>query len=408
MGGKEESRLIFDGGCAGTKNLRIKMKSFELSERLQKLPPYLFAEIDRQKKELRDKGVSFIDLSIGDPDLPAPQSIIDALYAAAKEKDNQKYALDQGKYRLRKIIKSWFKARFNIDLDENNEILPLIGSKEGLVHFPLAFAERGDYVLIPVPGYPGYRGAGIFSGAKIYEMPLLEKNHFLPDIERIPLVIRNKAKIIYANYPNNPTSVVAPHDFLKKLVDFCLKYGIILAYDNAYSEIYFENKPQSILAIPGAKEIAVEFHSFSKTFCMTGFRVGWACGNEKLVKGLLKLKTNIDSGIFGAIQEAAAVGLEKEENYIEKIRQIIKERRNLFVAGLKNKDFSRVYAESTFYIWAKLPRKSKSSIDFSKKLIQEKRIIATPGIGFGKYGEGFIRFALTVDKEILKKAIEIL
>jgi LL-diaminopimelate aminotransferase len=384
------------------------MDNFELSKRLQKLPPYLFAEIDRQKKELRDKGVSFIDLSIGDPDIPTPSSIVDALYAAAKDKENQKYALDQGKSELRNTIKVWFKKRFNVDLDRDNEILPLIGSKEGLVHFPLAFAESGDYVLIPVPGYPGYRGAGIFSGAKIYEMPLLEKNHFLPDIERIPLVIRNKAKIIYANYPNNPTSVVAPHDFLKKLVDFCLKYGIILAYDNAYSEIYFENKPQSILAIPGAKEIAVEFHSFSKTFCMTGFRVGWACGNEKLVKGLLKLKTNIDSGIFGAIQEAAAVGLEKEENYIEKIRQIIKERRNLFVAGLKNKDFSRVYAESTFYIWAKLPRKSKSSIDFSKKLIQEKRIIATPGIGFGKYGEGFIRFALTVDKEILKKAIEIL
>jgi LL-diaminopimelate aminotransferase len=384
------------------------MKIFELSQRLLKLPPYLFAEIDRQKKELRDKGVNFIDLSIGDPDIPAPQTIVDTLYTAAKDKDNQKYALDQGKYTLRKTIKNWFKRRFNVDLDENNEILPLIGSKEGLVHFPLAFVNKGDYVLIPVPGYPGYRGAGLFSGAKIYEMPLLEKNRFLPDLERIPLRIRNKAKIIYANYPNNPTSIVAPHDFLKEIVDFCLKYGIILAYDNAYSEIYFENKPQSILEIAGAKEIAIEFHSFSKTFCMTGFRVGWACGSEKLVRGLLKLKTNIDSGIFGAIQEAAAIGLEKEEGYIEKIRQIIKERRDYFIAGLKDKAFNKVYAESTFYVWAKLPRKAKSSIDFSKLLMQEKRIVATPGVGFGKYGEGFIRFALTVDKQALKEAIDLL
>jgi LL-diaminopimelate aminotransferase len=384
------------------------MRNFEPSERLKRLPPYLFAEIDRQKNQLRDKSISFIDLSIGDPDIPTPQSIVDALSAATKNKDNQKYALDQGKYELRSAIKAWFGKRFGVNLDENKEILPLIGSKEGLVHFPLAFANKGDYVLIPVPGYPGYRGAGLFSGAKIYEMPLLEKNHFLPDLERIPLRVRNKAKIIYANYPNNPTSILAPQDFLKKLVEFCLKYGIILAYDNAYSEIYFENKPRSILEINGAKEIAIEFHSFSKTFCMTGFRVGWACGNENLVGGLLKLKTNIDSGIFGAIQEAAAIGLEKEESYIEKIRQIIRERRDCFIAGLKSKGFNKIYAESTFYVWVKLPRKFKSSIDFSKKLIQEKRIIVTPGVGFGKYGEGFIRFALTVDKQVLKQAIDLL
>ncbi|MDP2923303.1 MAG: LL-diaminopimelate aminotransferase [Candidatus Omnitrophota bacterium] len=384
------------------------MDRFQISERLQKLPPYLFAEIDRQKKELREKGVSFIDLSIGDPDITAPHSIVDALHIAAKNKDNQKYALDQGKYELRKAIKVWFKKRFNVELDENNEILPLIGSKEGLVHFPLAFVNKGDYVIIPTPGYPGYRGAAIFAGAKVYEMPILEKNHFLPDLEKIPLTVRNKAKIIYVNYPNNPTSIVAPLEFLQKLVEFCSKYGIILAYDNAYSEVYFHEKPHSILEVNGAKEVTIEFHSFSKTFCMTGFRVGWACGNENLVKGLLKLKTNIDSGIFGAIQEAAATGLEKEEGYIEKIRQTIKERRDYFVAGLKSKGFNKVYAESTFYVWVKLPRRFKSSIDFSKSLIQEKRIVATPGIGFGKYGEGFIRFALTVDKEILEKAIEIL
>lgn len=382
------------------------MRNFELSERLRKLPPYLFAEIDRQKKELREKGIKFIDLSIGDPDIAAPQPVIDVLYQAAKSKENQKYALDQGKQALRSSISRWFLNRFGVSLDEDKEILPLIGSKEGLVHFPLAFVNRGDYVIIPNPGYPGYRGAALFAGAKIYEMPLLEKNNFLPDLEKIPENVRNKAKVIYLNYPNNPTSVLAPIEFLKKVVTFCSKYGIILAYDNAYSEIYFEEKPCSILEIDGAREIAIEFHSFSKTFCMTGFRVGWACGNENLVKGLLKTKTNIDSGVFGAIQDAAAYALDKETLYADNIRNIFRERRNLFLQNIKHKFFKKTYAEATFYVWAKLPRKFKSSIDFSKYLIQEKKIVATPGVGFGKHGEGYMRFSLTVDSCILKEAID--
>jgi len=384
------------------------MKNFELSERLRKLPPYLFAEIDRQKKELRDNGVSFIDLSIGDPDVSAPQAVIDSLYAASKIKENQKYALDQGKQALRASISRWFLKRFGVAIDENREILPLIGSKEGLVHFPLAFVNKGDYVIIPSPGYPGYRGAAIFAGAKVYEMPLLEKNNFLPDLDKIPETVRNKAKIIYVNYPNNPTSVLAPMEFLKKLVSFCAKYGIILAYDNAYSEIYFEEKPLSILQVEGAREIAIEFHSFSKTFCMTGFRVGWACGNEALVKGLLKVKTNVDSGIFGAIQDAAGLALDKEDAYMEDMRKIFRERRDFFVKNLSKKVFKNIHADATFYVWAKLPRKFKSSIEFSKYLIQEKRIVATPGVGFGKHGEGFMRFALTVDSRVLKEATDLL
>jgi len=384
------------------------MKNFELSERLTKLPPYLFAEIDRQKKDLRDKGVKFIDLSIGDPDVPAPEAVIDSLYQAAKNKENQKYALDQGKEALRVNISRWFSKRFGVNLDVNKEILPLIGSKEGLVHFPLAFVNKGDYVIIPNPGYPGYRGAAIFSGAKIYEAPLLEKNNFLPDLDKIPETVRSKAKIIYVNYPNNPTSALAPVEFLKKLVSFCAKYGIILAYDNAYSEIYFGEKPKSIFEVDGAREIAIEFHSFSKTFCMTGFRVGWACGNENLVKGLLKVKTNVDSGVFGAIQDAAGLALDRETAYMEDMRKIFKERRDFFVQNIKGKVFKNIYADSTFYVWAKLPRKFKSSIEFSKYLIQEKRIVAAPGVGFGKYGEGFMRFALTVDTKVLEDAINLL
>jgi LL-diaminopimelate aminotransferase len=381
---------------------------FIFSQRLKRLPPYLFAEIDREKGSLKEKGIPLIDLSIGDPDILAPKKVIDTLYESAKVKENQKYALDQGKPSLRLAIKKWFKKRFGVSLDEDNEILPLIGSKEGLVHFPLGFVNRGDYVIIPSPGYPGYRGAATLAEAKIYELPLLEKNCFLPQLDNIPLSIRNRAKLIYLNYPNNPTTALADENFLKDLVKFCLKYGIIVAYDNAYSEIYFNKKPCSILQIKGAEEIAVEFHSLSKTFCMTGFRIGWAVGNRDLIKGLLKVKTNIDSGIFGAIQDSAVYALERESRFVKNLRKIIKERRNLFVNGLKRNNWSKIYAQSTFYVWTKIPKKFSSSIEFSKYLLKEKNIVATPGVGFGKYGEGFIRFSLTVDKDSLKKAIKIL
>ena len=382
-------------------------KKFDWAQRLKSLPPYLFAEIDREKGKLRAKGIDFIDLSIGDPDILAPVSVVNVLSRAARLKPNQKYALDQGKLALRQTIKKWFKERFGVSLDESKEVLPLIGSKEGLVHFPLGFVNKGDYVLIPSPGYPGYRGAALFAGAKVYEMPLLERNNFLPDLDKIPLSIRKKAKIMYLNYPNNPTTALAPTSFLKKLVSFASKYGIIIAYDNAYSELYFNQKPKSILEIKGAKEVCVEFHSLSKTFCMTGFRVGWACGNKDLVNTLLKVKTNIDSGIFGAVQDAASYALEKESRYASNLRKTIKERRDIFVKGLRAKGFKDIFSESTFYVWVKLPRHVKSSIDFTKTLLAN-RIVATPGRGFGKWGEGYVRFALTVDKKFLKKAIDLL
>lgn len=383
-------------------------RKFEWSLRLQQLPPYLFAEIDRQKAELKKNKIKFIDLSIGDPDIFAPEKVLTTLSDAAKLKENQKYSLDQGKPQFKTAIKEWFKKRFAVTLDENEEILPLLGSKEGLVHFPLGFVNSGDYVIIPSPGYPGYRGAALFSGAKIYELALREKERFLPDLESIPERVRNKAKIIYLNYPNNPTTALAPRDFLEKLIIFCAKYGIILAYDNAYSEIYFDGKPHSILEIEGAKEIAIEFHSFSKTFCMTGFRVGWAAGNRELVSGLVKVKTNVDSGIFGAVQDCAVSALEEEQEYTDNLRRIFKARRDCFIEGLKKIGMTKVFADSTFYTWVKLPGNFKSSIDFAKYLLQEKRVIVAPGVGFGKYGEGFIRFALTVDEDNLKKAIDLL
>ncbi len=383
------------------------MKEFKAASRLNRIAPYLFAEIDRKKNALRKKGVNLIDLSIGDPDIPAPEKVVNTLYRSAKIKDNQKYALDQGKDSLRESIQKWFKKRFSVVLDKDGEILPLIGSKEGLVHLGLSFLDSGQYVIVPSPGYPGYRGAAYFSGARIHELPLLAKKHFLPDFSKIPLVVRNKAKIIYLNYPHNPTTALAPESFLKELVKFCLKYGIIIAYDNAYSEIYFDKKPKSILQIKGAKEIAIEFHSFSKTFCLTGFRIGWACGNRSLIKGLLKVKINTDSGVFGAIQDAASYALDKEAAYVRELRGIIKGRKDLFVRGLEVKGFKDVYSESTFYVWARIPSDVKSSVDFAKVLLA-KGIVVTPGVGFGKYGEGFIRFALTVNKEKLNQALSLL
>ncbi len=382
----------------------MKKKKLLLSQRLQRLPPYLFAQIERKKQKLRKRRVVLKDLSIGDPDILAPWGVINTLYRSAKQKDNQKYALDQGKENLRNSIKKWMKKRFGINLDKEREILPLIGSKEGLVHLPLAFVNPGEYVLVPSPGYPGYRGAVVLALGKIYEMPLREDNNFLPSLEKIPLGIRNKSKLMYLNYPNNPTTALAPREFLKEVVKFCSHYGIILAYDNAYSEIYFERKPLSIFQIKGAEEIAIEFHSFSKTFCMTGFRIGWASGNKGLIKCLLKIKTNIDSGIFGAIQDAGAYALDKEKGYVRNLRKIIRERRDFFVKGLNQKGFKKIYAYSTFYVWVKIPLSFKSSMDFSHYLLN-KKIVATPGIGFGKYGEGFVRFALTVDITELKEAI---
>ncbi len=379
---------------------------WKLSNRLKRLPPYLFAEIDRKKSELRRKKVKFIDLSIGDPDIDAPLGMLKALATASGVKANQKYALDQGKDKFRKTIKKWFTKRFAVSLDQDREILPLIGSKEGLVHFPLGVVNRGDYVIIPSPGYPGYRGAAIFASARVHEIGLLEKNKFLPELSKIPVNVRNKAKVIYLNYPNNPTTALAPLSFLRELIKFCSKYGIILAYDNAYSEVYFNQKPHSILEVRGAKEVAIEFHSLSKTFCVTGLRVGWACGNRDLIKSLLKVKANVDSGIFGAIQEAGIQALEKEAGYVNKLRKTIRARRDYFVDNLNKSGFNNIYADSTFYVWARIPSGFKSSLDFSKYLLTEKRIIATPGVGFGKYGKGFIRFALTIDKSKLKQVFK--
>lgn len=378
---------------------------FRLSEKLKSLPPYLFLEIDKAKRKARQEGRDIIDLGVGDPDQPTPAHIIEKLYHAAKDPATHRYALDQGMPILRQSIADWYKRRFNVTLDPEKEVLPLIGSKEGIAHFPLAFINEGDYSLIPDPCYPPYKGGTILAGGKPYLMPLLESNDFLPDLPRIPSSIRRKAKLLYINYPNNPTSATAEAGFYEETVNFALENKMIVVSDLAYSEMSYDGySPGSFLEVEGAKGIGIEFHSLSKTYNMTGWRVGWACGNEALISALAKVKSNIDSGIFSAIQLAGIVALEGPQQYINEMRRLYTERRNVLMEGLSSLGLSARTPKATFYVWIKVPKKY-DSIKFSKLLLDKANIIATPGVGFGKYGEGFIRMALTVPKERIEEAI---
>lgn len=379
----------------------------EIAERLKKLPPYLFVEIDRTKRKAKEEGKDLIDLGIGDPDQPTPKFIVDKLYQAAKDPANHHYALDTGMLTLRQAISRWYKRRFGVSLDPETEILPLIGSKEGIAHFPLAILNRGDYALIPDPCYPPYKGGTVLAEGKPYLMPLLAKGDYLPDLRRIRPTILKKAKLIFVNYPNNPTAAVATDDFYRKLLPFARSNNLIICSDVAYSEITFDNyKPRSLLEFEGAKDYTIEFHSLSKTYCMSGWRIGWACGNSRIISALAKVKTNIDSGIFQAIQIAATEALESDGSFTEKMCSIYQERRNLLVDGLNSLGWRLKKPKATFYVWAKLPKVYRSSIDFCQRLLEKASIVATPGIGFGKYGEGYIRFALTVSKERIQEAIE--
>jgi LL-diaminopimelate aminotransferase len=377
---------------------------FELSKKVKSLPPYLFLEIDKAKRKARAQGRDIIDLGVGDPDQPTPKHIIDALYQAAQDPVNHRYALDQGMPVLRRAIEGWYKRRFNINLNPDSEILPLIGSKEGIAHFPLAFLNQGDYSLVPDPCYPPYKGGTILAGGKPYLMPLLESNEFLPDLKKIPPSVLKKAKLIYINYPNNPTSATAEKSFYSNIVDFAIKNKLIIISDLAYSEVAYEGYiPSSILEIDQAREVAIEFHSLSKTYNMTGWRIGWACGNSDLIASLAKVKSNIDSGIFSAVQLAGIAALEGPQEHIRNMRRLYQERRDVLMHGLESLGWQANKPKATFYVWIKIPKRV-NSIKFAQTLLNKTDIVVTPGVGFGKYGEGFIRMALTVSAERIKEA----
>ncbi|HIJ59765.1 MAG TPA: LL-diaminopimelate aminotransferase [Nitrospirae bacterium] len=382
------------------------MIEVRLADRVKNLPPYLFATIDKMKQEALAKGVDLIDLSIGDPDIPTPQHIVGALNKSALKPENHRYPSYEGMLSYRQAVCDWYKKRFNVFLDPKTEVLSLIGSKEGIGHIPLAFINSGDVVLVPSPGYPVYPVSTLFAGGEPYLIPLLEQNNFLPDLKSIPEDIKKRAKLIFVNYPNNPTSANGNDDFFKELIEFAHRYNIIVCHDAAYSEIYYDgNRPKSFLQYEGAKDVGIEFHSLSKTYNMTGWRIGFAVGNKDVIFGLGKIKTNLDSGVFQAIQEAGIVALNTPDSELVKIREIYQDRRDILCEGLKKLGFQFTIPEATFYVWVKVS-KDYDSTSFVAKILEQCGILCTPGIGFGAPGEGYIRFALTQSSERIKEATE--
>ena len=380
--------------------------TFELSRRLTALPPYLFKELDRVRDEVRARGVDIIDLGVGDPDRPTPTHIVGALQKAAENPDHHKYPLYSGMNVFRDVVAQWYKNRHGVELCPATEICSLIGCKEGIAHFPLAFVNPGDVVLIPEPSYPVYNSGTLFAGGEPHFIPLKEDNAFLPDFEAVDKNVLQKAKIIWVNYPNNPTGATANKDFYARLVEWAKKNQIIIASDAAYSEMTHDGQPHpSILEVPGAKEVAIEFHSLSKTYNMTGWRLGWAAGNETLIKGLGQVKNNIDSGVFQAVQEAGMVALTGDQSSVRAMGQLYRERREVLLAGLTAAGLSVFPSQAGFYVWVRLPQGIKSA-DFSARLLNEVGIVATPGNGFGPSGEGYARFALVQDAGRLKEAAD--
>ncbi len=378
----------------------------EYAQRIKTLPPYLFAQIDQKKREKLSQGVDLIDLGVGDPDIPTPKPIVEAMQRAVEKPEHHRYPSYEGMLSFRQAVADWYKRRFGVELDPQKEVVALIGSKEGIAHFPLAFVNPGDVVLCPDPAYPVYKIGTLFAGGEPYILPLKEENGFLPDFKSVPKDVLKRAKIIWVNYPNNPTSATATESFYKELIEWVRENNIIVASDLAYSEIYFGNeKPMSILQIEGAKDVAIEFHSFSKTFNMTGWRLGMAVGNEKLIAGLGKVKTNVDSGQFQAVQEAGIKALSLPEEELQKIRNTYKERRSAMVKALEEVGL-RVYpSDATFYLWVKVPE-GYTSAEFVSRLLDECGIVCTPGNGFGEYGEGYFRISLTVPTQRLLEAVE--
>ena len=373
--------------------------------RIKALPPYLFAAIDEMKQKAIARGIDIINLGIGDPDLPTPAPIIERLKQAAAEPKNHQYPSYEGLASFRQAVAAWYKRRFGVQLNPADEVLTLIGSKEGIGHVPLAFVDPGDVVLVPSPGYPVYPVGTSFAGGIPYVMPLPKANGFLPDLGAVPAEVARRAKLMFLNSPNNPTSAVAGREFFKRVVAFAREHQIIVCHDAAYSEIYYDGqRPASFLEVEGAKEVGIEFHSLSKTFNMTGWRLGFAVGNKQVLAGLGKVKSNLDSGVFQAVQEAGMTALELGEQVTDRIRAVYQARRDVLVPALKKLGLDVEMPRAAFYVWVAIPF-GYTSTSFTAHLLEKAGIVTTPGNGFGLEGEGYIRMALTTPKERLAEAV---
>lgn len=378
---------------------------FKQARRLSELPPYIFSEINRLKSEAQAKGIKLLSLGIGDPDKPTPDAIVKKLEEAARKPENHVYSPYEGTAAFRRSVAEWFQGRFGVSLDADKEVIALIGSKEAIAHFPVAFCDPGDVCLYPSPGYPVFGTSILLGGGRAMAMPLSYENAFLPDLNWLEDTFKqHHPRYMILNYPSNPTSAVCPRQTLEDLVSLARKYSVAIVYDNAYSEIYYDEKPLSVLQVPGGKDVAIEFHSFSKSYNMTGWRLGFAVGNPSLVQGLLRAKTNIDSGPLLSVQEAGAFALQNSEALITPIRQVYAARRERLLSGLRNLGIEYFHPQAGFFVWARVPGGQKS-MDLCKTLIEKQGLVVTPGVGFGDEGENFFRLALTVDTPQIDEAL---
>lgn len=375
------------------------------AKRLHQLPPYVFARLDELKANARERGIDPIDLGMGNPDGAAPQPVIDAAVAALQNPANHGYPPFEGTASFRAAITNWYHRTYGVELDPEREALPLIGSKEGLTHLALAYVDPGDIVLVPTPAYPAHFRGPAIAGGEIYPLQLEEKLDWLIDLDAIPEDIAQKAKILYFNYPNNPTTATAPPEFFEQIVDFAHYYQILLVHDLCYAELAFDGyQPTSLLEIPGAKDIGVEFHTLSKTYNMAGWRVGFVVGNSDIIQGLRTLKTNLDYGIFSAVQKAAEIALQLPETYIKQVQERYSQRRDFLVSGLNELGWEVEPSEATMYLWVKVPT-AMSSTDFALEVFRTTAVVLTPGSAFGEAGEGYLRISLIVDHDRLGEVL---
>ena len=379
----------------------------QFAQRLDRIPPYLFAEINRKRQKLLAAGVDLINLGVGDPDQPTPAPILQTMHEAIEDGNNHCYPPYQGTIEFRKAVAAFMARRYGVmDIDPETEILSSIGSKEAIHNTFLAFVDPGDYTLIPDPGYPVYNTATLFADGKPYTMPLKPENAFLPDLNQIPPTIAEKAKLLWVNYPNNPTGALASLDFFTELVAFCRQYDILLCHDHAYAEMAYDGyQPPSVLQVPNAKDCAIEFHSASKSYNMTGWRVGFVVGNSLGIQGLARVKSNVDSGVFRAIQKAVITALETPRAEIEKVTAVYQRRRDLIVEGLRSLGWEITPPKATLYVWVQVPS-GYTSQEFTNLLLDQCGIIVPPGNGYGATGEGYFRIALTIPETKIKSAIE--
>jgi LL-diaminopimelate aminotransferase len=376
-----------------------------LSRRLERIPPYLFVEVDRKIAEKETAGVDVISFGIGDPDITAPESVLETLTTQSRKPENNRYPSYYGLSEFRKAVSNWFERRFGVGVDPDREVLPLIGSKEGIAHLALALLDPGDYALVPEPAYPVYEMGTILAGAEPHFMPLKQENGFLPDLGAVPEEVARTAKVLWINYPNNPTGAVADETLFKEAVDFAKRYDIVLAHDNAYSEITYDGfEAPSLLQFGGAKEIGIEFHSLSKSFGMTGWRIGYVCGNARVIEALGTIKTNIDSGIFNPIQLAGITALEKEAETTRRMRDVYQSRRDYLIREFAGLGWEVTPPGGSIYIWMRVPP-GFDSVSFSTHLLDRAGIFFTPGNAYGPSGEGFVRISLSVPDNRIEEAI---